>query len=465
MEELDTSVYGRIFDFAYEQKKRGKDAELSRKFFMEVARSEPNPAEHRAVLKVIYGDHKVKEKGGFVRLRGNTQKLRRGINRELAAVYGSGAVCIDNLHSGAWNLVTSDEFRQMLNGKSERDLDIRLRAWQEERGSSKRVKGNRRRSRIPAIEGQVPRVTNSELIQRFHPDRHGIVMQIHEEYAIELDATTREAWTIVNDDRRSKGLIPYYASTRFRVIHPPIVRDNEIVLDLAPIDYACFIMAEDPGVPCAVRDYIKERLRSIADRMPEPFRTSHRTLNAYNPVPLGVHSVIIAKDRKTLLRKRGMSVAVSQEAWGVAVGGYCGNGDKVKGRLNVGLTAGNELEKEVGILKADRRDMLFTGFHRNTSTRTTNILGFWRLEADVDELVSVLTDEYPGDGKVFETTHSVAEDFAYEFENIVVDFAGREIAEALLKAGSSVFEMVPECLVALMLALAADGQSVSELLD
>ena len=314
------------------------------------------------------------------------------------------------------------------------------------------------------INDQLARVPNSEFIRVFRFQKHGIVARIHEQYALELDTETRVMWECLATDRLSHHLVPYYPSTGFRVVHPPAVRDTEIVLDVVPINWACFIAVEDPSVLRAVKEHTVGRIKDIAGRMPQSFRESHQTLNAYNPVPLGTQIVIITREGKTLLRKRGASVAISPDAWGVSVGGYCGDNDKVKEALDVGRTVEKELGREVGVLTSDPGNMLFTGFHRNTSTGAVSILGFWRLQADVDELVSVLTDKYPGEGKVFDTTPRTAENFVYDFQNIVVDFTGRAIAKALAKAGSSVLEMVPECLVALMLALEANGQSASKLL-
>jgi len=44
----------------------------------------------------------------------------------------------------------------------------------------------------------------------------------------------------------------------------------------------------------------------------------------------------------------------------VSYSGHCGDQDKVGGELCIGLTAQHELEREIGFLAADPREILFT---------------------------------------------------------------------------------------------------------
>jgi hypothetical protein len=222
-------------------------------------------------------------------------------------------------------------------------------------------------------------------------------------------------------------------------------------------------MLIDKKVPNEVKKYTKDRINEIAGRMPQSLQTSHPVLNAYNPVPLGTQIVIITREGKTLMRKRGESVAVSKKGWSVAFGGHCGKNDIGNAGLDLGLTAEHELTREIGTLTSDARDIIFTGLHRNKKTSSISVLGFWKLEAGVDELASLLTDKYRGEMKVFETTKRTEEGFVFDCKNMIVDFNARDISKALEKAGSSVSKLIPECLVALVLALEAEGQSSSEL--
>lgn len=310
------------------------------------------------------------------------------------------------------------------------------------------------------VLGTIP---NSHLIARFNLSRNQIVARVHEEYALDFDKKTRAAFDSLNIQRRNQGLKEYYSSIRFRLIRPPEIRDAGIELHLAPINFGCLVMLTDSIVSTSVKEHVQEQIREIANRIPKRLQTTDAVLNAYNHYPLGIEIVILTKDGRTLLRKRGASVLISNKDWDVSYSGYCGEVDRIDGEIDIGLTAEHEIRKEIGTLSADHREILFTGLHRNTATGSIDVLGVWKTEAKTDDLVGLLTEKYPGTTKVFGTSKRAEEPFVWDAKNLIVNFQADEIAHALKEAKSSVYDLIPEGLVSLVLALEVNGRSTPDL--
>jgi hypothetical protein len=462
METLPITTLSKIFDYAFDQKKTGKAPEGYREFF-EIVAGDPRSVDYKTVIRKLYGDQAVQDKEIRIKKISNLQKQRQTINKTIEAVYGKETVYINIKHRKEWQLVITKDFRKELEGVPDTELNTVLENWHKTKGKLEKVKDQPKKKRRLTIEDQLRRVPDSELIQRFYLQRHRIITRIHEAYALELDPTTSKTLDSLNVQRRSQKYIPYHPGRCYRLISAPTVNDSEVILNLAPINYACFVMVNDRDVPRAVKKYTQDRINDMASRMPQSFQTSHPILNAYNHVPLGTQIVIITRDRKTLLRKRGKSVAFSPKKWSMAFGGHCSENDVGDAGLDLGLTAENELRREIGTLTLDTRDIIFTGLHCNTRTGSNCVLGFWQLEAGVDELASLLTDKYPGEMKVFKTTKRTEEGFVFDCKNIIADFTARDILKALTKARSSISKLIPECFAALILALNAYGLSSSEL--
>lgn len=307
----------------------------------------------------------------------------------------------------------------------------------------------------------------SELIGKFRLKRHQVIANVHDEYSLELDTQIRTTLTELNAQRRKQGLKEYYPSTRFRLIRPPEFTETGIELHLAPMNFAYLIMLKDPNVAVPIREYVRDQIQRIASRIPKRIQSTHPILNGRNYHPLGVEIAIVTKDKRTLLRRRGESVLLSTVEWDVSYSGYCGEVDRLpSGELDIALTVEHELLREIGLLTYDHREIVFTGLHRNANTGAIDILGAWPTEAKTSELVELLADKYPGIKKVFETTIRTEEPFVWDATNLIVDFNGPAISQALKEIGAKEGKpsiLIPEGFMCLLLGLEATGYSTSEL--
>lgn len=325
-----------------------------------------------------------------------------------------------------------------------------------------------KRPKTPSTSGRLPNlgsVPQSDLLHKFQLRRNQIVAKVHDNYSIEFDPQLRAALRELNAQRQSQGLKEYYPATRFRLIHPPNTTETGIELHLAPLNFAHSVMVKDPNVPIAVKEYVQQQIQSAASRIPRRLQSIHPVINGHNCHPLGIEIAILTKDGKTLLRRRGASVLLSRMEWDVSFSGYCGEIDRLQnGELDLGLTVEHELAREIGILSADPREIIFTGIHRNTHTGAIDILGIWSTEATISELVDLLAKNRRGITKLFSTTRKAEEPFVWDTQNLIVEFQATEISSAFKDANINISNLMPEALVCLLLGLEALGQSASELI-
>jgi hypothetical protein len=302
-------------------------------------------------------------------------------------------------------------------------------------------------------------IPNSELIAKFHWQRNQIFAYIYNEYSLEVDGQMDVAFNELNIKRRRQGLTNYYRSTKFRLIAPPQSKATGIEFHLAPMDYLHLSLLEEQDIPVEIKEHVRDQIQQVANRIPKRLHSIHPVLNGRNYHPLGVEIAIVTQDKKTLLRRRSENVLLSTGKWDVSFSGYCDKKDKLSaGELDVALTVERELRNEIGGLAADPREIIFTGLHRNTETGATDILGFWEIEAKTDELVELLAEKYPGIKKAFETTKRAVEPFVWDSTNLIVDFDGPAISQALEE-----ITMIPEAFTCLQLSLEATGYPNLEL--
>jgi hypothetical protein len=208
------------------------------------------------------------------------------------------------------------------------------------------------RAGTSASEGSATKEKTGFIVE-FCFKHNRIIANVHDEFSLRTDPTIRAALAHVNELRERRRLKPHYDATRFRLICEPRLTGREIELDLAPIDFAYLIMLNDMSVDNSTKQHVRAKIREIAELVPKNLQSGHPTLNAFNYHPLGVQIVLVTKDDRTLLRKRGEHVLLANFEWEVSYSGYCGDKD-VRGReLDVTLTAQRELRREIAVLPAD----------------------------------------------------------------------------------------------------------------
>jgi hypothetical protein len=291
---------------------------------------------------------------------------------------------------------------------------------------------------------------NSELLAKFNLARNQVIATVHGDYALELDNNLRTALDELNRQRRNQRLQKYFASTRYRMIsYPRIINNSKVELNLVPINFAYVALLMNSDGDKFMKDYIEKKMTEVRERLPKSLRSDHPYFNGCNYMPLGIEIVLITKDEKTLLRRRGASVLEAPRKWDVSVSGYCGNIDVIDTNfLDFGLTVEHEVKREIGILAGDPREIKFTGIHRNKANGANEILGFWMIEETADSLKRLLAEK-------------PEESFVWDATNRLVDFNGPDIARALGENALSNF--VPEALTCLLLALESLGRSTKGL--
>ncbi|MBI2817174.1 MAG: hypothetical protein HYX72_09570 [Acidobacteria bacterium] len=299
--------------------------------------------------------------------------------------------------------------------------------------------------------------------------RNRIDLRVHDEFALEADSKIKATIEGLNYQRRSdpQKLLDYFNSTVFRLIMPPRQAPSGIELNLAAIDYFCYLTLQGrKGIHHEAKEHARKQLENVALKVSKKFQSSDPVLNEYNWHPLGIEMVVITKNQRTLLRRRGKSVNLAAGEWDVSYSGYLREKDKLdeNGKLCVGLTANNELICEIGDLFQDLRNIEFTGFHVNRETGANDMLGFWKTEVNDSELVKLITGKYPGPNIRFGTDERAREQYVWDNENLVVDFDERSICEQLKeieKSEGKSSALIPEARAALSLALQACGQNTT----
>jgi len=298
------------------------------------------------------------------------------------------------------------------------------------------------------------------LIEKMRFSRYDIQVTIHDNFDLNIDKYIASEFRIHNERRQHKGLHKHFAATRFRLICPPKIDGNKLKLDVARINFAYFALLVDPDIenPDHLKVYIDKKVDDIMTDLPQELKSEHKCINKYNYIPLGIEIVLVTNDGKTLLRRRGQSVATARNEWDVSFSGYCGSGDFDSTRLQVWLTADNELTNELDdTIPRNPSNIFFTTLHRNTRTGATDLLGYWKVEISSEELANLLTDKYPKKRTtVFRTTKEAREPFVWYTHNLIVDFDGNKIAAALQKVKFDAF--MPEAKAAIDLALQMFGK-------
>jgi hypothetical protein len=297
-----------------------------------------------------------------------------------------------------------------------------------------------------------------------------VIVRIHKVASLDFDNHMISAFQEINRLRESQGKKPYFANPRYRVIKCPYLRDDHYIIDVGEADFAHVALLVEPEVPLSIKSYVREKIQHRASKMPKYLRTDDLLLNGLTEGQLGIQMVLVTTDGYTLLRKRGQSVLEYGGAWDVSFSGYCGQNQLRPGRRNqlgVERTAQFELEREIGLMGADPRFIEFTALHVNPLTGTTVLTGYWQIQEKRNDLAKYLNKKYPKAATVFETTELANEVYVWDNKNILVEFSGPVIAQALTQAehllGNGQFVMVPAAYTALLSALRSLGKSTKGL--
>jgi hypothetical protein len=308
-------------------------------------------------------------------------------------------------------------------------------------------------------------VSNSELLARVNLASSQVIAKVHPDCALELDPTIKDALQEINLLRRGKRdrlgnpLKEHYPYTRYRIISPPRVSHSTMELHLAPIDFAYLALLKDPTTPTSVKAYISKKIDQITAHDPMCIDRSNSLSNLNSPVPLGIEIVIITKDRRTLLRKRGRNVLMESGSWDVAFSGYIGFDSQVGDKIDLGFAIESESRREIGFFPANIEDIVITGLHRNTSSESIDVLGYWRIAATAEQLAELLSENFPGEMKIFETTKRANEPFVWDTSNLIINFNSAIISKTLTQVGVTVQELMPEALASMLLALDSVNRS------
>jgi hypothetical protein len=301
-----------------------------------------------------------------------------------------------------------------------------------------------------------------------------ISAKVHKQAKLDFDNRIKVAFNELNRLRESQGKRPFYSNPRYRLIKPPHFQSGKknFVLDLGEADFAYVALLLENDVDVSIKKYVRKKIHMVANQLPKHLQSVDSKINGLNEGQLGVQMVLITADGYTLLRKRGQSVLEFSNAWDISFSGYCGQNAllKTEGKedeLDIGVTVRFELEKEIGLISADPRSIVFTGLHWSNVTGTTGIVGYWQIQASRSELASCLNKKFPGGATVFETTEKANEVYVWDNKNILVEFDGPIIAQALQQAEKSLSNnhpaIVPIARSSLLLALSALGKSTAGL--
>jgi hypothetical protein len=325
-----------------------------------------------------------------------------------------------------------------------------IRLW---RRLSRRRSVDTGRTTQPVI---CPLPDNSQLLERLHITRERVVARVHEKCGLVLSSDVRAMFQELNARRMSRGLIPYYSGPRFKLAIPPRISDATLELDLIPLDYAYVALMKDEDTDATTKQMIQEKITRAAERLPASLQTEHPQINARSYSILGVMVCLITSDRLTLLRLRGRSVLTGRGQWDISVSGHPTTEDFGNGQLDLASTIRRETENEIGSIRGDPRRIVFTGLHRNKVSEDIDLLAFWPIDDSAEQVKQLITKKHTDQTtRIFKTTERARESYVWDTDNLLVEFDGSVILQALREKGVTLNVFVPEALVCLELALMA----------
>lgn len=307
----------------------------------------------------------------------------------------------------------------------------------------------------PGPSHRVSLPTQSEILARFICGRDRVSAHIHTKYEPPFSEELEKAFERLNLRKQAQGDLGYYLGQRFRIIKPPVIAAKGIRLDLTPLNYGFVALMKDEQTDPATKVRIQNILSEV--RLPERLLSRDaRFRHSYDL--LGIEACLLTKDGYTLLRRRGASVLTGRHRWDVSVSGHPTDEDLYNGGLDLARTVNRETSHEIGLLSADERRIQFLGLHRNREYGDIDLCAIWPISNSAKELGSrVATTTSRQRLNSFNTTARARERYVWNTKNIIVEFDGIQIRQALEANGLSLDDMLPESVVCLELALRATG--------
>ncbi len=322
-------------------------------------------------------------------------------------------------------------------------------------------------------------IPDSLVKMSFNLHSNRITARVHDDLKLEFESDTKAQgyFDDIVKQQYVKGEIKSFAENRFRLVCPPSLDKGDLILDLAPFNFAYFDIMNSEYTSDTAKEYVNDQIEALAWRIRERFPRSDLHINARNWSLIGVEVMLVTSDATdpekcyTLLRRRGRHVAIAKNVWSTSFGGMC-DPVRMRGhpeRLDILQSVRNELDEEIGPLSADPQNMFFIGFHVNTRTGATDLLGLWKTQANWQELVGLITERKPKVGERFQNTLEAKEPYVYDNQNLIVEFNGRAIFQGLVAVREEMrreepdrpFRLNPEMVACVVRSLQVSDQAAS----
>lgn len=302
---------------------------------------------------------------------------------------------------------------------------------------------------------QLRRYSNSVLLARFRLKRNHVHVRLHENLRLEPTEEEKQLFKFHNQRRLTAGLEKQYPEERVRLLCEPRFGNGNLVLDVAPFNYATFAVLRDRSLSKGHAESVRKRLAACS--LPGASKTG-----SFDPqilVPLGTEIVLVTSDGRTLLRRRGSSVQTEVSKWDVSVSGYVSTKHVSKGmngrnQLDISETVRSEVENEIDeAVSGNPASLAFLGVHHNTETGANDVLASWPISMTSEELSRLIRGRRRDARVRFKTTVEPPEPFVRDTENLIVDFAAPACLQAVEEIHREGDLFMPEALVCLALAL------------
>jgi len=320
----------------------------------------------------------------------------------------------------------------------------------------KHLRAGRTATRLKSnINKQIlPNSPFSEVIGKFYLTREKIIAKVFSKYEPIYSDEISAAFTNINSKKKNG----YFAGQRFRPITPPRVYDDVVELDLTPLNYAFIALMKDEETPSAIRQKVQEQISKAAKHLPKNLTSDNKHFNAHSYNLLGTVTCLVTSDGMTLLRKRGKSVLTGRNKWDVSVSGHPSPDDVIENQLDLARTVQRETQNEIGSISGDPRKIIFIGLHRNQTSGDVDILALWHIENTAKQLIELITHNRVKKEYTFETSIKARESYVWDTDNLLVEFNGPALIQAITKASVTLDDFLPESLACLELALLAEHQ-------